>query len=409
MTPRPFDSTIPLLHEGYPFVSSRCDELGTDLFTTRIALQRATIMRGAAAAELFYSSGHFTRRGAVPLTVQHLLQDEGSVQGLEGTAHRHRKQAFLDVMAPDTMPALGELFEEEWRQAMSRHEVDRRIVLADVAEEVLAGTACRWCGIPLEKADLPRLTRELSLMVRWAGSQGPGNWYAQWRRRGTEQWAAGLVEQVRDGRLDAGPATTLRVFAELTDENGERLPARIAAVEILNVLRPMVAIARFITFAAVALAEHPRWRERFASGDVEGLEPFAQEVRRYYPFFPVVPGRSVDAFTWQGHRFGQGEWVILDLYGTCHDPRLWHDPHAFVPERFEGWSWDDDPYSMIAQGAGEHARTHRCPGEWSTVEVLRRALVLLATDDRTLPAQDLTVPLNRFPTMPRSGVILEKC
>lgn len=34
----PFDSTAALLREGYPFVSSRCDQLGTDLFTSRIAL-----------------------------------------------------------------------------------------------------------------------------------------------------------------------------------------------------------------------------------------------------------------------------------------------------------------------------------------------------------------------------------
>ncbi|AXE37723.1 cytochrome P450 [Acidipropionibacterium virtanenii] len=407
MTSVPFDSTVALLREGYPFVSARCDALGTDLFTSRIALQRVTFMRGAPAAELFYSSGHFTRRGAVPPTVQHLLQDKGSVQGLDGAAHRHRKHAFLAVMGPDAMPGLGDLFEQEWRAALQRHD-DDRFVLNDLAEEILTRTACRWSGIPTDRVDVERLTRELSLMVGWSGSQGPGNWYAQWRRRGTERWAAELVEQVRRGELAPEPGTALRVLAEHADENGEELPSELAAVELINVLRPMLAIARFITFAAVALHENPKWRERFAAGDVEDLEPFVQEVRRYYPFFPVVPGRTVDSFTWDGHRFDRNEWVILDLYGTCHDRRLWDDPEAFEPERFRGWSWDDDPYSMIAQGAGDHAGTHRCPGEWSTVELLRRAVVLLSTSGLTVPAQDLTVPLNRFPTMPRSGVVLAR-
>lgn len=365
-------------------------------------------MRGAQAAELFYSSGHFTRQSAVPVTVQHLLQDKGSVQGLNGAAHRHRKHAFLALMGPEAMPALGDLFDQEWHSALRRRDGDRRIVLNDLAQEVLTRTACRWSGIPVGQVNIERLTRELSLMVGWAGSQGPGNWYAQWRRRSTERWAVELVQRVRRGELEAEPGTALRVFADHTDQQGDRLAPELAAVELINVLRPMLAIARFIDFAAVALVEYPQWRERFAAGDLTDLEPFAQEVRRYYPFFPIVPGRTVDAFMWGGHQFARNEWVILDLYGTCHDRRVWDDPEAFRPERFRGWEWDDNPYTLIPQGAGDHAQTHRCPGEWSTVELLRRAVLLLSTSALTLPMQDLTVPLNRFPTMPRSGVILAR-
>ena len=55
MTTAPFDSTIPFLKEGYPFISNRCDAVGKDVFTSRLALVvPVTFMRGAESAEKFY-------------------------------------------------------------------------------------------------------------------------------------------------------------------------------------------------------------------------------------------------------------------------------------------------------------------------------------------------------------------
>lgn len=402
----PFDSTVAFLREGYPFISSRCDALGTDLFTSRLALMPVTFIRGEEAAGIFYDRDRFTRAAAMPPTIQHLLQDKGSVQSLDGAAHTRRKQAFLSLMGSEDMDRLGTIFEEEWRAA-AEHPGDRqRIVLHDVAREILTRTACRWSDIPLAETDVPRLTSDLSLMIDQVARFGPANWYAQGRRRGTERWAAGLIERVRRDELAPRPGTALHVFAHHTDDEGNRLSPETAAVELINILRPTLAVSRFIAFAAVALEQYPRWRRTFAAGDESDLEPFVQEVRRFYPFFPAVPGRVREPFEWSGHRFGAKDWVILDLYGTCHDRRLWADPDSFQPERFRGWSWEEHPNALVAQGAGRHAENHRCPGEWSTVELLKRAVRLLATADLQVPAQDLTIPLNRFPTLPRSGVVL---
>src|SRR5690625_5307762 len=98
--------------------------------------------------------------------------------------------------------------------------------------------------------------------------------------------------------------------------------------------------------------------------------------------------------------------MVLDLYGTCHDPRLWEDPGAFRPERFRGWSWQEHPHTLIAQGAGRHEEGHRCPGEWSTVELLKQSVRLLSTSDLRAPAQDLSIPLDRFPTRDRKSTRL---
>ncbi|WP_246475653.1 cytochrome P450 [Brevibacterium renqingii] len=402
---QPIDSTAALIRDGYAFAARRSETWGTDLFTTRIFLQPTTFILGEEAAALFYDGEHFTRMGAMPPTVQHLLQDKGSVQALDPPVHGRRKEAFLSLMGEEAMGRLGEIFDEEWTQTLDRLPGPRRIVLHDFARQVLTGTACRWAGVDVTDADLRRLTREFGMMIDRAGSMGPMNWYAQWRRRSTEDWAIEQIEKTRRGETEPGPGTALSVFAEHTDSAGELLSAESAAVELINILRPTVAVARFIVFAAVALTEHPQWRETFAAGDESDLEAFVQEVRRSYPFFPAVPARVRSPFEWRGHRFEPGDRVILDLYATCHDRRLWEDPAAFAPERFRGFSWAEQPNTLIAQGAGRHDSDHRCPGEWSTVELMKRAVRQLSRTGSEVPTQDLSIPLNRFPTLPRSGFV----
>ena len=401
----PFDSTIALLREGYPFIASRCDAAGTDLLTTRLMLRRVTLLRGAEAAQMFYDGRHLTRQGAMPVMVQHLLQDEGSVQSLDGAAHRRRKRLFLSLMGVGAMDRLSALYESEWDRALTRLHGSGRVRLDHLSRIVLTRAALRWCGIVLDSVDVPRLTRELSLMIDEVARPGPPNWYARWRRRGTEAWAAGVVEQVRSGDLTPPPHSALAVLAGHA-EDGAVLPPQIAGVELLNLLRPLLAVSRFIEFAAVALVRHPQWREEFAAGEEADLEPFVQEVRRFFPFFPVVPGRVRVPFRFQGHDLRVGDWAILDLYGTCHDPRAFPDPDSFRPERFREWSWQEDPFTHIAQGAGRHEDDHRCPGEWSTVALLKQAVRLLCRDELEVPPQDLSIRLDRFPAAPRSGVVL---
>ena len=404
----PFDSTIAFLREGYPFISSRCDVMSTDLFTSRLALRPITFVRGAEAAELFYGGDRFTRVGALPASGQHLLQDRGSVQVLDRDAHRHRKRAFLSLMTPEAMSRLGELFETQWRAAEQRWRGRQKIVLHEQAREILTRTVCAWAGVPLPDKEVGRRAREFGLMIDNAPRFGPPNWYARARRVVTERWAASIIERIRSGELEAAQDTAVHVFAHHRDLDGQLLSPEVAAVELINVLRPTVAVARFIVFAAVALEEHPRWRDAFAAGDETDLEPFVQEVRRYYPFFPAVAGHARKSFAWGGHYFTEGDWVMLDLYGTCHDARLWENPHSFAPERFHGWSWEEHPHTLITQGAGRHGESHRCPGEWSTVELLKRATRLLATTDFRVPVQDLSIPLDHLPAIPKSGFVLTR-
>jgi len=399
------DNTIPFLREAYTFVSRRCERLGSDLFTTRIMLTPVLCMRGAEAARVFYDGDRFTRQGAMPQTVLRLLQDKGSVQGLDGAAHRHRKALFMSLMSPDGIARIAGLLEHHWREALPRWTSMAEVRLLPAIGDVLTRTACDWAGVPVPERDMPALSRELQAMIREAGHVRPGTLYALALRRRTERRMRWLVEDVRAGRVTPPEGSALAAVARHREPDGTPLGSNAAAVELINLLRPVVAVNRFIIFAALALHQHSEWRQRLAD-DEAWLEPFVQEVRRFYPFFPLVGGRVRRGFEWAGHRFAARDWVILDLYGTNHDSRLWPEPEQFRPERFK--DWPGDPYTFIPQGAGDPMAGHRCPGERMTIALIGRAVRLLRGMHYDVPPQDLSISLSNMPAAPRSQLVLSR-
>jgi fatty-acid peroxygenase len=400
-----FDNSLAFLREGYTFISSRCDQLGTDLFRSRIMLTPVVCMRGAAAAAMFYRSGRFTRVGAMPKTTLHLLQDQGSVQTLDGAAHRLRKQMFMQMMRPEEIERLTTLFAEEWRAATARWADQDRVVLHDAVGEVLTRAALRWIGIPLARQDVAARCREQTAMIENAGSFGLSHLRARLLRNRSERWAAGIVREVREGKLNLSDGTPLAGMVYHRETDGQPLSDNIAAIELLNLLRPTVAVARFITFSALALHRYSEWRGVFASGNTADLEPFVQEVRRFYPFFPAIGGRACESFNWSGYEFRKRQWVLLDIYGTNHHEEIWPEPEAFRPERFRGWT--GDPNTLIPQGAGIYETGHRCPGEWITIALMKEAVRLLAQETGyDVPAQDLTYRMSRMPALPESGFVI---
>ena len=401
-----FDNTTALLGEGYRFIGKRCDELGSDMFSTRLMLRRVICVRGEAASRMFYQPGRFTRQGAIPPTALALLQGHGSAQVQDVRMHRVRKAMMMSLQSPASRARLVALAEHEWRARFERWPRLRQLVLIQEAQAVLCRAACAWAGVPLASVEEEVLrTAEFSAMIDGAGAVGPRSWLGLSLRRHTEEWAREHILAVRAGR-PADPDSPLAVIAFHRDADGEVLSNADAAVELLNLLRPVVAVARYIVFGALAMHAYPEWRARLASGDDAALDMFVEEVRRYYPFFPAIGGRANHSFEWNGLQFDKDDWVLLDVYGTNRHPGTWPDGELFRPERFEGRQGSG--FDLIAQGGGDPASGHRCPGEAVTVELTKSALRLLAgAIDYAVPQQDLEVSLARMPAMPASGFIIE--
>ncbi|OJH42451.1 cytochrome [Cystobacter ferrugineus] len=400
------DSTLALLSEGYRFIGNGCARHRSDVFETRLLFRSTLCMSGAEAARMFYDSEHFQRRGAVPLRLRKTLFGMGGVQELDGEAHRSRKAMFMSLMSSDGIRRLCEQAEKHWRASIREWARKGRLVLLDEVQQLLCRVVCEWTGVPLPEAEVVQRTRELTALLDGAGGVGPRHWRARLMRMRSEVWLGRLVTRVRAGRHAAAEGSALRTVAEYRGPDGKRLGPRLAAVELLNVLRPIVAVARFVVFEALALHEHPESRARLLEeDDDEAYEHFVQEVRRSYPFMPFVVARVRRDFTWKGYHFPRGRRVLLDLYGTNHDARLWERPHEFRPERFR--TWDGSPFSFIPQGGGDHHTGHRCAGEWSTIALMKVAARMLTRGMRyDVPPQDLRVSLSRIPAEPASRFVI---
>ncbi|KQQ87747.1 cytochrome P450 [Massilia sp. Leaf139] len=401
-----FDNTIALLEEGYRFIGNRCDELGSDIFGTRLMLRAVVCMRGEAAARMFYQPGRFTRKGALPPTAMASLQGHGSAHVLDGEMHRVRKAMMMSLQSPASRARLVALAEAGWRERFERWPRLRRRVLIQEAQAVLCRAACAWAGVPLASVEEEVMrTAEFSAMIDGAGAVGPRNWLGLALRRHTDRWAREHILAVRAGR-PTDPESPLAAIAFHRDADGEVLSNADAAVELLNVLRPTVAVARYIVFGALAMHGYPEWRARLAGGDDATLEMFVQEVRRYYPFIPAMGGRANLAFDWNGLHFEKGDWVLLDMYGTNRHAGTWPDGELFRPERFA--ERPGSGFDLIPQGGGDPALGHRCPGEAATIELTKSALRLLASEIAyDVPDQDVAIDLARIPALPASGFVIE--
>lgn len=405
-TERALDSTLSLWSEGYRFISNRCDQHRSDLFQARLLLEPTICMRGEQAARLFYDTGRFVRAGAAPSRVQNTLFGHGGVQGLDGAAHRHRKAMFLSLMDPPAVQRLTGQLTARWRSALPRWQTAGRVRLFSAVREVLGRAVCEWAAVPLAESDVARRVGDLSAMIDGAASVGPRYWRAKRARRRAEEWIGALVAGVRETTRSSAKHEVLPAIALHRDLEGNLLDPAVAAVEVLNLLRPTLAIGRYAVFAAVALHQHPHTAERLRAGELDS-ESFVHEVRRFYPFFPFTGARVRDDFEWQGVPFPRHRRVLLDLYGTNHDARLWPSPESFRPERFQ--SWDGNPFTLIPQGGGDHATNHRCAGEWVTIALLRETVRLLLEEMRyEVPPQDLGIDLSTIPAAPASGFIIER-
>jgi fatty-acid peroxygenase len=400
------DNSLAMLFEGYCFIQNRCDRYKTDIFQTRLLGQKAICMRGEEAAEIFYDNNCFKRKGVAPMRVQKTLTGLNGVQGLDGEAHIDRKRMFMSIMTHENLKNLTDYTTDQWK-ANSAKWVNNDIVLFDEAQRILCQVACRWAGVPLQRNEIKQRATDLGKMIDGFGAIGLRNRQGRCARERSEEWIRGIITEIRSHRLTPAKGTAADIIAWHRDQNQKLLGTQIAAVELLNIIRPMVAIATYITFGALAMHEHPECRNRFQSGENDYQQMFVQEVRRFYPFTPYVAAQAKKGFLWKRYYIRKGTLVILDIYGTNHDPRLWSDPYEFLPERFKHWS--DHPFTFMPQGGGDISTGHRCAGEMVTTEVMKVSLNFIANSlAYRVPRQCLSYRLSRIPTLPKSRFKMSK-
>ena len=409
------DQSVPMLAKGYAWLPDRRRALGRGTVHERLMVARQLLgVEGPAGARFVYDEDHVRRSGALPEPVVSTLFGHGAVHTLDGEAHRVRKAMFVHLLMGSGVAELVDRVGAAWDEAARGWAGQERVVLIDEAARVLTRGVCDWAAVPVSDEEVPALARDLTTLVDGFATGAPRHWRARRVRQRREAWLAGIVEEVRDGTRAVPPGSVLEVVSRHRDSDGELLEPRVAAVEVLNVIRPTVAVCWFVAFSAHALHRWPEHRDRLCAGDRAFATAFAHEVRRFYPFAPFIGGRAPQEVEWDGERVPAGSMVLLDLWGTDHDPELFPEPFAFRPERFlvDGGDGGGDvvrdigAWELVPQGAGDPRTGHRCPGEDITVALLSSLVVRLARLRYTLPEQDLTVSLRRIPARPASGVVL---
>lgn len=367
------DRTVALSREGYSFILNHRLRLGRDAFGVRLLGQRVICMGGPQAAHLFYDGSRIERTPVFPRLVHQAL--------LRKTLSGNSVSGLLDVTSA------------QWAQAASRWAQDGRIVLFDEAARLLTRAACEWAGSPLPRAGSDALAANLVAMVDASGTVGPRRLRARLARDRVVMWACQVIEDARRGLLPAARGSVTQTVAEHRDLDGRPLSTRAAAAELLNILKSVVAVAWYAVFVAHALHGHPRLRERVATAEEPMVGAFVDEVRRFYPFAPFLRARVRHDFLWGGQAFPAGTLVLLDIYGTNHDPDVWERPDVFDPDRFL-LDRPPDPFAFVPQGGS------------ITGELVKQAALFLSRLDYEVPQQDLTIPLERIRTRPRSGFVI---
>jgi fatty-acid peroxygenase len=395
------DLGLLLLRHGYHAVArDRAARGGGDTYVSRLLGKRTVVVGDPDAARAFYDESLARRAGAVPPPLAWLLFGRGAVHGTDGTLHRDRKRLLLDVLDPDTLGDLVADVGDDLERRIGSWP-GRQVDLHDELVIAYGRAALRWAGLDLAPREADDVSRRLAQIVDGFGFAWPAYALAWRSRRWAERWARTIVDDVRTGRTAPPDASALRRIAD------SGLDERTAAVELLNVLRPTVAVAWLGVFAAWALArasadERARLRDPSA---VHERYAFAQEVRRTTPFVPALTAVAVRGGEISGVRVRAGDRLLLDVIGIDHHRDHWAEPHQFRPDRF----LDRDAltaaaaFDLVPQGGG-HPSGHRCPGESLTARLLSQTVRVLAAVETDLAPAD--VDAARMPTLPEgSGAV----
>ena len=410
------DRTATLLRTGYRFSEwLRARTPGPDRPTPlRILGRRSLVLRGRDGVDLFYDTDRVERRAAAPGAISDTIFGQGAIHTLDDAAHRHRKELFLQISDPALVADLADRVAGKWARETDRWVRRGTGTVLPAAVAVFGEAVQEWAGVDDTPPVMKQRSRDLGQIVDGFATPSLAWFRARRARARADAWAAQMITEVRQGRRRPGRDTAAWVMANATDLDGEPLPARTAGVELLNVLRPTVAVAYFAAFAALELEANPDLADRCATGAPVAVEQFCQEVRRMSPFVPMLAARSRCPFTWHGHRVRRGDRLLLDVYGTDNDPDAWSDAKTFDPARFGSGRFGSGAYGVgaaerpdfIPQGGGDVASGHRCPGEGIAMALLRTVVPSLARLDWSIHPDDRVYSLRRVPARPAGGVRL---
>ncbi|RXK18941.1 cytochrome P450 [Macrococcus sp. DPC7161] len=402
-----FDHTLTMLKEGYTYIPNRTEKYQSPIFFNRVLGGKpCAIISGKEAAELFYNNDLIERKGTMPKRIVKTLFGKGAIHTTTGKVHIDRKALFMSLMTDENLSLLRQITKDAWE-----NEVDSLIKVNEVnvykkSSEVLTKVGLKWAGIEDTPKNIDKIAKEMDLMIDSFGQLGgayKGYRAAQKARANVEAYLQNQIKKVRKGKLKPRENSALYAFSHWKDMNNKPMDLALCAVDLMNVIRPLVAINRFVTYGVLAIHEFNGEKDKLKFGTDDYVYQFVQEVRRFYPFVPYLPGKAKKKLTFDNQKIKKDQMILLDVYGTLHNEKLWEYPNRFDPTRFE--NWDGSPFDLIPQGGGDYHTNHRCAGEWMTIIIMEETMKFFTrTISFEVPPQDFTVDLTKLPGKVASGM-----
>lgn len=351
------------------FVARRIARYGP-IFRTHLLGHPTVIMVGAEANRFILADGraHFEHRGGLPAAALKLVGEGLAAQ--DGPEHQ-RVRAMMEpafhqramVHYVDTMQRLASAALHDWSQLPV-------VDLPIAARQLTFGIASQLLIGQHPGAQMEELGRLFDLLFRGLVALPidlPG--FAYHRARQAQPALLRFIAQAVAERQAQPSNDALSLLLQGRDEHGRSLsPAEINQQALTLMIAGHETTAKLITSFGVILPQYPDILARLVAeqarfqqpltlaqiGEMPFLDQVLREIERVNP-----PARNgfrlvVTPFTFQGYYVPAGWRVCYRPAETHRDPRFFHEPDRFDPERFNDARAEHrkDGYALVTFGGG---------------------------------------------------------
>jgi len=205
-------------------------------------------------------------------------------------------------------------------------------------------------------------------------------------------------------RVDSQPVDVIECLASVTPEPELHIDEQDIIDEVLTIaVGAMETTRSTIKTMMMLLALFPDIQQRVCEEiervlgkndrptpqdlqDMKYMEAVIKETLRLYPSIPII-GRQVNkTSTINGVVIPRGTCIIMNLMAMHRNPKLFHDPLKFVPERFLAEGQEKrHPYAFIPFGAGPRI----CVGYAQAMITVKTLMTAVLRNFQIVPGENI--------------------